>query len=204
MHITDMTIKELEAEIVKNEDKREVLFSKRNPIDRQLSNLYNKNKKLSDQIAKIKMNQKHTDWNWLLHCTHSESSMEKHRLREHKLRELNLGASGFFPEIEQTQIRIALVKNDPKSLPATMKGLKKILKYLKPAKGNYKVIDIFEHSLSAGGCFNLLINEEKESYKIHLTRYNREETLHSFNNLKETLALIQKKYYYDDADNKDN
>jgi len=202
--LENMTVKEIEKDLESNEAKRQKVLEDWIPLNKKLDACYNKDRKLREQIKKIKCSRKRIDWDWLLSCNHQETSEAKHTLRGQALRKLNLGTRGFFHEIEQTQVRVALVKNDPKSLPATMKGLNKILKYLKPVKGNYKMIDIFDHTLSEHGCYCLLINEEKEKYKIQITRYHREETLHCFNNLKEALALIQKKYYYEDADAEDS
>ena len=196
------TIKELEQEIIDNKCKRVGLELQKEPIERELNRLFKRNIELGDQIAKIKMNDKVTDWEWLLYTSNAEQSMEKYHLRERKLREINLMSGGFFFELSQIQVRIALVKNDEKSLPATLKGLNKILKYIKPFNG-YKRIDIFEHSLSKNGCWNLLINEEKSEYIIQLTRYGNESIEHKFEDLKSALEKIQKTYYYEDAEEED-
>ena len=186
------------AEIEKNEAKREDLFKQKEPIDRSLTRLYNRNQKLADRIAKIKAGRKTIDWGWLL-FEDDRGGMEKHNLRELKLRELGLGTSGYYPEIQQTKLQISLVKNDPESLRQQLKGLKKLLKYLKPAADGYKVVDIFERTLSRYGVYDLLINEEKEEYLIRVTQYHHPEILHRFKTLKDALELIQNDYYYEDA-----
>jgi hypothetical protein len=196
--IENMTIKEAEAEVELNEEKREDLFKQKEPIDRNLLRLSKRNEKLQDQVAKIRMTAKKTDWAWLLHSNHQEHSMEKYHLREIKLRELDLRSHGIFADIEQVQIEISLIKNDKKSLPDTMKGLKKILKYIKPVEG-FKRIDINEYNLSAGGIYELLIDDDKDVYNIQLTRYHRSEIVKEFNNLKEALVEIQDNYYYTNA-----
>lgn len=197
--LTEMTVKEIEKEIELNEEKREELFKKKVPIDRNLTRLSNRNSKLSDQIAKIRATSKKTDWEWLLQEDNSHSSMEKYYLRQKKLREIGLGSQGVFPTTRQVQIRVALTKNDKTSLPKTLKGLKKVLKYIKPVEG-MKRIDIFEASLSENGVWELVINEKETKYNIQVTRWHRTEVRHKFNNLKEALETIQKSYYYEDIE----
>jgi hypothetical protein len=72
----------LQVEIAKNEALREELFRQKEPIDKELTRLYNQNKKLNDQIAEIREKEmeetKVIDWEWLLHTDHAESSMKKY------------------------------------------------------------------------------------------------------------------------------
>jgi len=201
--ITTMTIKEIQEEIESNDEKRSDLFKQQEPIERKLVKLAKRNEKLNDQIATIRAKEKSTDWNWLLETKWNESSMEKYHLREQKLRELNLRSSGYFRQTNQVQIQIALIKNDKESLPATLKGLKKMLKYIKPVEG-YKRIDIMESTLSEHGVWELHIDEEKSEYLIHLTRYHRPEVVHKCDNLKTALEKIQHDYYYEDKDKEDS
>jgi len=195
--LTEMTIKEIEKEIESNEEKREELFKKKAPIDRNLIRLSKRNSKLSDQITKIRATSKKTDWEWLLQDDNASNGMEKYHLRQNKLRELNLASSNIFPTTRQVQIRVALTKNDKESLPKTLKGLKKILKYVKPVE-KFKRIDIFEHTLSEHGVYELLINEDKNQYYIQCTRWTRVEILYKFDNLKDALEKIQNSYFYED------
>jgi len=194
--LTEMTVKEIEKEIELNKEKREELFKKKAPIDRNLVRLARRNEKLDDQIATIRATSKKTDWEWLLQEDQS-GGMEKYHLRQKKLRELGLDSQGVFPTTRQVQVRVALTKNDKASLSKTLKGLKKILKYIKPVKG-MKRIDIFEASLSEHGVWELVINEKETKYNIQVTRWHRTEVRHKFNNLKEALQTIQNSYYYED------
>jgi len=205
--LENMTVKEINAELESNKTKQQEVIKVWQPLEKKLNTLMARERKLTERSEKIefdkKASQKRMDWAWLLRWDWQDST-DKHTFRDTKLREIGLSTSGYFRDLEQSQVRIALVKNDPKSLPATIKGLNKVLKHIKPIKGSYKQIDIFDHTLSEGGVYRLMVSEEKSKYKIQITRYHREEILHEFNNLKEALALIQKKYYYEDADAEDS
>jgi len=196
--LENMTVKEIETEITLNLDRREELFKQKDPLDRKLVRLSKRNTKLGDQIANIRSNAKTVDWKWLLHASHNENSMEKYRLREKKLAEINLRSQGFFHEIEQVQVCISLIRNDIASLPDTMKGLKKILKHIKPMKG-YKRFDIAESTFSEFGVYELLIDEENNKYNIQLTKWSSPKIIDKFDNLKEALVKIQHTYFYEDA-----
>jgi hypothetical protein len=195
--LENMTVKEIEKELASNGDKQTELYKEMAPIESKLSRLHSRSKKLEEQIDKIRISRKKTDWAWIL-SESGHDGMEKYRHREQKLREIGLRSSGYLREIQQVCVQVMLTKNDDgTSLSATMKGLKKILKYIKPFQG-YKYLDIFEHTLSEGGVWNLLIDEEKNEYKIQVTIYGREETRHTFDNLKDALKKIQETYYYED------
>jgi hypothetical protein len=197
--IKNMTEQELLAQIETNEAKREELFKQIKPLEKEVSSLYKKNETLRNQIVQIKSEQmkKRNDWEWILHKDHYDT-VDRLRFRDEKLREIGLTSDGFFPETEQCQIQVRLIKNDPDSLKTTLAGLKKILKYIKPMKDGIKQIDIMEASLSRNGIFYIVINEEENIYEIKKCVYHRVKTLDKFDNLKDLLAKVQNKYYYED------
>jgi hypothetical protein len=200
---SEMTEKELLAEIEANEEKRNDLFKQKEPIDRNLVRLARRNEKLQDVIAKMRAakfeKSGRIDWEWLLHTDHRENSMDKYHLRQKTLRDIGLMDSGYFPETEQTCIRVALIKNDPESLKKHMAGLRKVLKYIKPLEDGWKRIDIFESSLSRHGSYFLVVSPDGKKAEIKRTVYSRTETLQKFNSLKAAIEVIQDRYYYEDA-----
>jgi hypothetical protein len=198
MKLTDMTLNDLQAEMDKNADKRTELIIQKEPIDKKLERLWKRKEKLQDQFARLKAGGKTIDWDWLLHSNHDDGSMQKHNLLGETLRKMNLDSTGFFIETEQVCIRIALIKNEPTSLPDTLKGLKEILKRIKPLKDGFKHIGIHEVSNCENGIYALLIDEAKGKYVIELTRYRREEVLSVHKTLRAALKEIQKKYYCED------
>ena len=195
--LTDMTKEEIIADVEKNEAKRSALFKQKEPIDKALTRLYNRNNDLQDQYAKIKEAQTYLDWPWLLEDNMKGHSHVKYQAREKALRDIGLNANGTYPAIKQVQVRVVMVKNDEESVPKTLKGLNQILEYLKPIKG-YKRLGIFELTLCQHGIYSLLVNEKKEKYIIQITERSKDRVLSSHKTLKEALEEIQDNYYYED------
>ena len=187
-----MDEQELFAEIEKNENKRENLFKQKEPIDKSLIRLANRNRKLKDEIAEIKGKQK-LDWEWLLQSSHNESP-KKYRLRDDRLRAIGLASEGLFLDTLQPIIRVSLIKYSAKSLNKTLVGLKEILKYIIPSEG-FKTIRIFEHSLCFNGSYLLLIDEKKKVYDIQHTQYHHSKIISSHSTLRKALVEIQDKHY---------
>jgi len=201
-----MTIAQLTEEIAKNEALREELFRQIAPINDELTRLYNKNKTLNEQIADVRekeMDETGTiDWEWLLYCTYDDTS-RKSKLRSDKLRDLNLGTGGYSPEINQSVIRVSLIKHDEESVPKTLNGLQIVLPFIKPMEDGCKRIAIFESSFSANGIYFLTINGDETEFLIKRTRYSRTEILEKCESLEQALKIVQKKYYSEDKDLED-
>jgi hypothetical protein len=199
MKLADMKLTDLQAEMDKNADKRIELIAQLDPIEKKLGRLSNRRKKLQDHYSILKSKGKAIDWDWLLHSGHDENSMHKYHLREEKLRKMNLTSTGFYDETGQVCIKISLIKNEPTSLPDTLKGLRGILKRIKPLEDGFKHVSIFEHTLSRDGIYTLLIDEAKEKYVIQLTQYRRDEVISEHKTLRAAVKEIQDKYYYEDC-----
>lgn len=199
----ELSIERIKNTIDLNDAKRQRLFKQKEPIDAELNKLYNKNRSLREKIVEIKAKEKKTDWNWLLHCTQTEDTVAKSRLREEKLRKLNLSSSCYHPEIEQVIVRVSLVKGDPKSLELTLKGLKRIIPYIKPLRDGYKHIGIFEHDLAEHGVYELKVDEDKstnDACEIVVTRHGRLSSVMCSYSLKKVLEYIQQHLYYETLD----
>ena len=199
--LTDMTIKECEAEIASNEEKRSGIIKKEiTPAQEKCNRLYNRSKKLADQIASIKISRKRIDWDYVLSIPRPESS-EHYKYAMVKLRSIGLMNSGYYPDINQTAVRVALIKGDEKSYKQHLKGLKKILPYIKPRNVDIlrkinphshdienlkgiKCIDIFDRGLSEHETWVLQIDEEKGLYTIQPTRHRYSEGV-QFDNLED-------------------
>jgi len=201
--LSEMTVKELEAEIAKNDAKRDELFKAMAPIERKLTRLYNANKRHRERIAKLKIekakNSKRTDWKYVLMA--DEGSQHYHYQVE-ALRSIGLSRSGYCQETMQTIIQVGLIKNDPESLKTTLAGLRKVLPHIEMGHedkdGNpYKYIDIRERTLSAGGVYFLAINEEVNKYAVMKTTYGHTEEKISFDTLKKALTYIQQYVWYE-------
>jgi chromosome segregation ATPase len=198
--ITNMTEKEILKELESNEAKRTELREQIAPLEKKLTRLWNRNKKLQEQADKLKIARR-TDWEWLLSESGSDSQT-KYTARKEALEKIGLGSSGFFHAIQQVQVRVCLIKGDPKSLKQNLTGLKKILKYLKPVDDMIH-IDIFERTLSEYGVFSLRITPDLTKFQIVQTTYGRDEVLHTYKTLEKAMEKIQDKYYYDGVDEKE-
>ena len=196
------TIKQLQAEVDKLEQEREELFKKKAPIDARLITTYNTIKRKTNQIAKLKLKNKKTDWEWLLEAF--PESEAKYKALDEALRKIGLMNSGYFTETEQTAVTVALTKGDPESLTQTLAGLKKILRYLKPLDDGYVHVSIFDRELSRYNSYTLLINKETGKCRIHTSRIYTGKEWEDFKDLKAALTVIQNKYWYESKDPADN
>ena len=194
------TIKQLQAEVDKLEQEREELFKKKAPIDARLRTTYHSIERKNNQIAKLKLKNKKTDWQWLLEAF--PESEAKHKALNEALEKIGLMNSGYFVETEQTAVTVALTKGDPESLDKTLAGLEKIIRYLKPLDDGYVHVDIFDRELSRFYSYTLLINKETGKCRIHTSRSIDE--WEDFKDLKAALTVIQNKYWYESNDPADN
>jgi hypothetical protein len=194
--IGKMTIKECQAEIVDNETKQSDVCSQIKPLEDKFRRLSNRNDELRNRIARVKSKQKKIDWDWLLYCDWKDAGVH-HKYREEVLNKIGLRSSGYYQEINQTCVQVMLYRNKPDSLKKTLSGLKKVLPYLKSVKDGFVRVDIFEHTLSEGGVYDLWIDKEEKKYQIRKTTYGREEILKEFNDLKKALEYIQEHHYYE-------
>lgn len=82
-------------------------------------------------------------------------------------------ASGYMAHTGQANIQIMLDQNKPLD---EQLGIKQVIPFIKAVKG-WKVVSIFEHTLSARASYCLVINEEKGIYAITTHRSLHEGTV---------------------------
>jgi predicted nuclease with TOPRIM domain len=87
--ITNMTEKEILKELESNEAKRTELREQIAPLEKKLTRLWNRNKKLQEQADKLKIARR-TDWEWLLSESGSDSQT-KYTARKEALEKIGLG-----------------------------------------------------------------------------------------------------------------
>jgi hypothetical protein len=194
-------------EIVSIDKKREELFKIKEPIDKQLSSLYEKKEKLQNQIDTSRINRKgKIDWEWILHCDHSQSTAH-YRAAKDAMAKLGLMNSGFYENTNQISISIVINKNEYKKIPKIMKSIDILLPFLKPVVDGFICFGIFEHTLSKHGIFQLKINKKLKGY-ISCTRYGHEEvTIGSktdLSPLEDLLKYCAKELWYEDETGEDN
>lgn len=140
------------------------------------------------------------DWEELLHEDGSGLSI-KRKAVEKVLRRFGdygkgLGVSGYFPETEQTALRIAMHRGDKENLEQTYKGLTYLLPYIEPLSDGYAHIGIFETTLSERGSYSILIG--KEEIIIQERSWGSDRDMNTFSDLFEALKYVQERLWYVD------
>jgi hypothetical protein len=150
------------------------------------------------------------DWEFLLEET-GNTSNERYRACDKALSSLSplfgsyvglcVGPGTYDQDTQQRVLTVSIPKDNTEITEAVHSALITVLPFVKLTESrteNFQVksLKIFEASLSEGGVYNLEINEEKESYKVTLTRYGRASTHKQFSSLKDSLTYISKELYY--------
>lgn len=193
-------------EIENIDNKREELFKIKEPIDKQLSSLYEKKEKLQNQIDTARINSKgKIDWEWILSSDYDESTAH-HKAAKEAIAKLGFMSSGFYESNKQRCISIMINKNEFKKIPKIMESIDVLLPFLKPTHDKFICFGIFEHTLSEHGIFQLKINKKLKGY-ISCTCYgHEEETLGSKTDLiplEDLLKYCAKELWYEKGEDND-
>ena len=104
---------------------------------------------------------------------------------------LGLYKSGYYAATNQINLSVKLTYGNQKSLDNHFKQITELLPHIKSQDDGYKHFDIFEHTLSRGCSYKLLINEKE--YIISAGCWSKEK----FKDLKSALEYIQTNHWYD-------
>jgi len=197
-------IESLKTEIEANDKESLRLHRIIAPHENKIQQLFNTNRKLKGEVDRLRIEQqkKKIDWEFVLAADH-EDTMEHLRFAETALKSIGLGDNGTYNStLMQRTVRICLTYGKPETLTNAMKGLKKILPYIKPGEEGWVSLHIFEHTLSERGGYCLEV--KGTSCRLTKTTYGRHEILKDFDNLKDAMNYIYKNHYYQkvDADGK--
>ena len=197
------TIPQLKAEIEKTETERIELIEQIDPIRKKISRLYDKRNKLEEQLSELEIaklrNRKTVDWKYVL-FEDGHVSGTRYEYRDEMIRSIGLDSNGYNPDIQQSVIRIALVKGDPKSLETHLKGLRKVLPHLNEVRKGVVIVDIMEEGLSRHESWYLEINKIWKTYKV-VPKYRPQYSIKgTFKSLKKALEFIQDKVWYASTD----
>jgi len=107
---------------------------------------------------------------------------------------LVIDSSGYWPDTNQSAIRISLYQNNYEITKRVFVGILKLLPYIKPIRTGAKMFDIFEHTLSYNHSFYLAYYENENIFAIIDEKEKRR--FHS-DDLMEVLKHIQEHYYYE-------
>jgi len=191
-----MKIKDLSVEELKERKKE---------LEENINNLRRKYKSISDALIKqngaLKKIDEALDSKLLklenvgeLLETFPETNI-KRQLLDTYLKDFNLTTDGYFPETEQTCIKIMLYRNNDKHLEKVYNGIIKLLPYIKPLKNRKKIFSIFEHTLSLYASYFLTVT--KDNIFEVTTDLEFMKSLYSNKDLMKVLKYIQKNHYYE-------
>lgn len=195
-----MTIatKTIDDELAELEAKRAVICAQISKLSDEATGLYDQCQKLREEIAEREL-AKSDQPNWPL-LLKEQNSMVMYRALDKALHEFGMSSSGYRPSTMQRGIQISLYKYAPDSaakLEKTFDGLQKILPYIEPVDG-WKVIGIFESTLSEFGSYTLFVGEKV--CELRKCTYGSERVIFKANSLLEALEYIQKHHPYDNED----
>lgn len=105
-----------------------------------------------------------------------------------------VGTSGYVESTRQNGLQITLCQDS--DVDEAIEELNQWLQYVKPSKDGI-FIDIFEHTLSAGGIYYLVISNDIEHFTLTVCTYGTFSVLKEFDNLRDSLEYIKKHHYYE-------
>ena len=193
-----ITTKTIDDELAELEAKRAVICEQMGKLYEQSAALYDQCQKLREEIAEREL-AKSGQPNWPL-LLEEQNSMVTYKALDKTLREFWMSSSGYRPATMQRVVKISLYKHHAESttrLQKTLEGLQKILPYVKPIDG-WKIIGIFESTLSEHGTFNLHVGEK--TCEVRKTTYGSERLVFKADSLLKALEYIQKHHPYDSED----
>lgn len=194
-----MTLSELTLEIEKLTKEKQKLFDTIKPLQNKFNSICDKLANLIEDKNKLELAEKHSDnfdFNMLMDGLHGNSLVIL-REQEKQLRKLSLYTKGYRPDNLQTAISIKLYRGNSKHTQKVLEGLITILPYIKELKCcDGKPIDVFEHTLSEFGGWDLVIKTDNTVSLLHGgLSINRVEK--TFLNIEEALKYCENHHYYE-------
>lgn len=185
-------IKELESQIASINKRRNELFEVRKPIDEELRSTYDSLKLLKEQKETLLLEDyPKVNWDWLLSAHDedgSEYGMVHYYACEKALHNIGLMSSGCWEETNQRTIMFTIEKN-PKSLKKVLKGIKKILPFLKKDKNGIIRYTFMSDRLEGFGS----MEQDGDTFTVKASYYSIGS---KFNSLENALKHIQERYPY--------
>ncbi len=123
-------------------------------------------------------------------------SGDRYKAREKYWRDKGLWSSGYYPEIEQVNVKMMMYKGEKDNLEQTITTLEEVIPLLKVHKG-VKRLDIFEHTCSENGSWGVEVTDT--SYDLIVHRWGRKSTEKSFDSLRALVQYVQQYHYYESS-----
>ena len=188
-------MKDFDAAIQELKDKRAPLYAERDALTDKIMKLSKRIEKLRSEKEKEQMKQPMTPEEEMKYFLFEDGSVsgERYKAREKYWIDKGLWQSGYFPEIEQVNIKLMLYKGEKDNLVQTVSVLEQVIPLLKPCKG-VKRLGIFEHTCSEDGSWSVEISENSFDLIVH--RWHRKTVDKSFDNLQDLVEYVQQYHYY--------
>jgi hypothetical protein len=108
-------IEQLKIDIANKETESQKLANLIAPLENSYRKLLDAKKKLQEELDNILIKNMHKpNWNWILEET-GHTGNARHKQAGIELEKIGLSSMGYYREINQRAIKIALIKGDPKS-----------------------------------------------------------------------------------------
>lgn len=196
-------MKSIEDQIKEKEARRQEIFKIKEPLDKELSELYIQIQKLKEKQTEEKLREGMTlgeKIEWLLFEDGYNSDRKRYEECQKFFLELGLRVSGRYPYSEQKALEIMLYKGVQDNLDKTFESVNIVLPFIKPIndKGERR-FKLFEHTLSEWGIYDLKVDKEGV-WTLNKTTYGRERVEKTFENLYDALKYCQQHHYYESSD----
>ncbi len=190
---------DFDIKIAALEEKRKPLFIERDALNEKLSKLHKQIEKLREQKEKEQMNQPMNPVEEMEYFLFEDGrvSGERYNAREKYWHDKGLWSSGYFPEIEQINLKMMLYKGKNDNLEQTISVLEQVIPLLKVHQG-VKPLGVFESTCSEHGRYSVEITDT--TFDLVVWRWSRKSTVQSFDNLRSIVEYVQEHHYYQDSE----
>lgn len=190
---------DFDSKIAALEEKRKPLFVERDALNKKLSKLHKQIEKLREQKEKEQMKQPMSPTEEMEYFLFEDGrvSGERYKAREKYWHDKGLWHSGYFPEINQINLKMMLYKGKKDNLEQTISTLEQVIPLLKVHKG-VKHLGVFELPCSEHGSYGVEITDT--SFDLIVWRWSRKSTAKSFYNLRNLVEYVQEHHYYDNGE----
>lgn len=166
-----LTTAEIDDQVTKLQDQWNEVIASISPLQEKASRLYTEITALRNKKDKIIFASKNkVDWAWLLEMY--PESTAKNEFRKKQFQKLGLMPSaGYWVDTTQAVVKIRLNKHELSTSPyknaKQLKGVKKLLPFIKVGEKGFKRIGIFEHTLSINGGYCMGVFDDGQVQIIH-------------------------------------
>ena len=189
---------ELDTKITELEAKSGEIYKQREKLNTKLQRISKQLEKLRDEKDREIMSRPMTAQEQMQYFLFEDGlvSGERYKAREQYWQDRGLWSSGYFPDIQQINLKMMLYKGEKDNLEQTIQALEEVLPFIKERNG-VKHLDIFEHTCSEDGCWSVEISEG--SFDLILHHWRRRSVNQSFKTLRELVQYVQEHHYYESS-----